>query len=35
MGLEFEYIQGQTTLDDDEKEGLLIERISKSYIPCK
>ncbi len=28
MGLELEYIEGQTPLDDDEKEGLLIETIS-------
>ena len=28
MGLEFEYIAGQTPLDEDEKEGLLIKTIS-------
>ena len=28
MGLNFEYVSGQTPLDDDEKEGLLIKTIS-------
>lgn len=28
MGLEIEYLDGQTPLDEDEKEGLLIETIS-------
>lgn len=28
MGLDLEYIDGQTPIDDDEKEGLLIETIS-------
>jgi Fic-DOC domain mobile mystery protein B len=28
MGLDFEYISGQTPLDEDEKEGLLIDSIS-------
>ena len=28
MGLELEYIDGQTPLDEDEKEGLLIETIA-------
>ena len=28
MGLELEYINGQTPIDEDEKEGLLIETIS-------
>ena len=28
MGLKFEYIEGQTPIDDDEKEGLLIETIA-------
>jgi Fic-DOC domain mobile mystery protein B len=28
MGLEFDYIEGQTPLDEDEKEGLLIKTIS-------
>ena len=28
MGIDFEYISGQTPLDEDEKEGLLIESIS-------
>lgn len=28
MGLDFEYIQGQTPLDDEEKEGLLIPSIT-------
>ncbi len=28
MGLNFEYIKGQTPLDEDEKEGLLIKTIS-------
>ncbi|NQU67741.1 MAG: mobile mystery protein B [Candidatus Marinimicrobia bacterium] len=28
MGLEIEYIEGQTPLDEDEKEGLLIESIT-------
>ena len=28
MGLDFEYINGQTPLEDDEKEGLLIETIT-------
>ncbi|MDX2432060.1 MAG: mobile mystery protein B [Bacteroides sp.] len=27
MGLDFEYVSGQTPLDEDEKEGLLIETI--------
>jgi hypothetical protein len=28
MGLEFEYIEGQSPLDEDEKEGLIIKTIS-------
>jgi len=28
MGLNLEYIEGQTPLDEDEKEGLLIKTIS-------
>ena len=28
MGIDFEYISGQTPLDEDEKEGLLIESLS-------
>jgi len=28
MGLDFEYINGQTPLDEDEKEGLLIPAIA-------
>lgn len=28
MGLEIEYIDGQTPLDEDEKEGLLIKTIA-------
>lgn len=28
MGLDLEYIDGQTPIDEDEKEGLLIETIS-------
>lgn len=28
MGLEIEYIEGQTPLDEDEKEGLLIKSIT-------
>ena len=28
MGLELNYINGQTPLDEDEKEGLLIKTIS-------
>ena len=28
MGLNIEYIKGQTPLDEDEKEGLLIKTIS-------
>ncbi len=28
MGLNIEYIEGQTPLDEDEKEGLLIKTIS-------
>lgn len=28
MGLELEYIDGQTPIDEDEKEGLLIETIA-------
>lgn len=28
MGLDFEYIQGQTPLDEDEKDGLLIPTIA-------
>ena len=28
MGLDLDYIDGQTPLDDDEKEGLLIPEIS-------
>ncbi len=28
MGLDFEYIDGQTPIDEDEKEGLLIPTIS-------
>jgi fido (protein-threonine AMPylation protein) len=28
MGLELEYIEGQTPIDDDEKEGLRIKTIS-------
>jgi Fic-DOC domain mobile mystery protein B len=28
MGLEFEYIEGQSPLDEDEKEGLIIRTIS-------
>lgn len=28
MGLDLEYIDGQTPIDDEEKEGLLIETIS-------
>ena len=28
MGLKIEYIEGQTPLDEDEKEGLLIKSIS-------
>lgn len=28
MGLEFRYIEGQTPLDDDEKEGLLISSVT-------
>ena len=28
MGLDFEYINGQTPLDEDEKEGLLIPTIA-------
>lgn len=31
MGLELDYTDGQTPLDDDEKEGLLIETISTRY----
>ncbi len=28
MGLEIEYIEGQTPLDEDEKEGLMIPTIT-------
>ncbi|MBG6233507.1 fido (protein-threonine AMPylation protein) [Pedobacter sp. CAN_A7] len=28
MGLDLEYIEGQTPIDEEEKEGLLIETIS-------
>ena len=28
MGLDLEYIEGQTPLDEDEKEGLLIKSIA-------
>lgn len=28
MGLEFAYIEGQTPIDEDEKEGLLIPSIT-------
>jgi fido (protein-threonine AMPylation protein) len=28
MGLDFDYIDGQTPLDEDEKEGLLIKTIA-------
>ncbi|MBX9892482.1 MAG: hypothetical protein K2Y12_09195 [Chitinophagaceae bacterium] len=28
MGLDFDYIDGQTPLDEDEKEGLLISTIT-------
>ncbi|CAN5552892.1 hypothetical protein BH10BAC2_BH10BAC2_40730 [soil metagenome] len=28
MGLDLEYLDGQTPLDDDEKEGLLIKSIA-------
>jgi len=28
MGLDFKYIPGQTPIDDDEKEGLLIDSIT-------
>jgi hypothetical protein len=28
MGLKLEYIDGQTPIDEDEKEGLLIETIT-------
>jgi hypothetical protein len=28
MGLKIEYIEGQTPLDEDEKEGLLVKTIS-------
>jgi hypothetical protein len=28
MGLDLDYIDGQTPLDEDEKEGLLIETIA-------
>ena len=28
MGLDLDYIDGQTPLDDDEKEGLLIKTIA-------
>jgi len=28
MGLKLEYIEGQTPIDEDEKEGLLIRTIS-------
>jgi len=28
MGLDIEYIEGQTPLDEDDKEGLLIKTIS-------
>lgn len=28
MGLEFEYIEGQSPLDEDEKEGLIVKTIS-------
>ena len=28
MGLNFEYIEGQTPLDEDEKEGLLLKTVS-------
>ncbi len=31
MGLEFAYIDGQTPIDEDEKEGLLIPQ-SRRYI---
>ena len=31
MGLEIEYIEGQTPLDEDEKEGLLIKLIMKLF----
>ena len=30
MGLNLEYLQGQTPLDEDEKEGLLIKSITTS-----
>ena len=29
MGLDLDYIDGQTPLDEDEKEGLLIETIDR------
>jgi hypothetical protein len=28
MGIEIEYIEGQTPLDEDEKEGLLIKSVT-------
>ena len=28
MGLKIEYVEGQTPLDEDEKEGLLVKTIS-------
>jgi hypothetical protein len=28
MGLEIEYIEGQTPIDEDEKDGLLIKSIT-------
>lgn len=33
MGLDIEYIEGQTPLDEDEKEGLFIKSITKVKIP--
>ena len=30
MGLDLEYVDGQTPLDEDEKEGLLIPTIATS-----
>ncbi len=32
MGLELDYIVGQTPLDEDEKEGLLIPTIATSSL---
>jgi hypothetical protein len=32
MGLEFEYIEGQSPLNEDEKEGLLIKTMTSATL---